>query len=146
MNILVSACLLNVQCRYDRSGMLHNTVAKLLSSHHLIPVCPEIFGGLGIPRPPAELKDNSVVSITGEDITKNFEIGAIETLKLAKLYNCKLAILKERSPSCGSGTVYDGSFTGILIDGNGITAKLLSENGIDVIGESKIIDYFSLKI
>lgn len=144
MNILVSACLLNVQCRYDGSGMLHSSVEKLMSAHHLIPVCPEIFGGLGIPRPPAELKDDRVISYIGEDITDNYKIGAEETLKLAKLYNCKLAILKERSPSCGFGAVYDGSFTGIKIEGNGMTAKLLSENGIEVIGETKISDYFGI--
>ena len=146
MNILVSACLLDVHCRYDGSGMLHNSVANLPNSHHLIPVCPEILGGLGIPRPPAEIKEGRVVSFTGADITENYVIGAEETLKLAKLFNCKLAILKERSPSCGSGTIYDGSFTGILTDGNGITAELLRQNGIEVIGESKIIDYFGLKL
>ena len=146
MNILVSACLLNVHSRYDGSGMLHSSVANLLSSHQLIPVCPELFGGLGIPRPPAEISDGSVINFNGEDITENYEKGAEETLKLAKLFNCKLAILKERSPSCGSGTIYDGSFTGVLTEGNGITAKLLMKNGIEVIGESKIIDYFGLKL
>ena len=137
MNILVSACLLDVKCRYDGSGMLNSEVEAILASHHLIPVCPEILGGLGIPRSPAELKDNRIISIKGKDFTDNYINGAEETLKLAKLYNCKLAILKERSPSCGFGSVYDGSFTKKLIAGYGITAELLFKNGIEVIGEIK---------
>ena len=146
MNILVSACLLNVHCRYDGSGILHSAVNKLLNSHHLIPVCSEVFGGLSIPRLPAEIVNGHVMTFSGEDVTENYNRGAAEALMLAKLYNCKLAILKERSPSCGSGTIYDGSFKGVLIEGNGITADLLRANGVEVIGESQILDYFRIKL
>ncbi|NLH01038.1 MAG: DUF523 domain-containing protein [Clostridiales bacterium] len=142
MNILVSACLLNVNCRYNGTGILHSSVLKLMASHQLIPVCPELFGGLCTPRPPAEIIEGRVVNIAGNDVTEAYEKGAEETLKLAKLFNCKLAVLKERSPSCGHGTIYDGSFTATLTEGNGITADLLIKNGIEVIGESEVLDYF----
>lgn len=146
MNILVSACLLGVNCRYNGTGISHESVQKLSNSHHLIPVCPEILGGLGIPRLPAEIIDGNVISINREDVTDNYKKGAEETLKLAKLFNCKLAVLKERSPSCGCGTVYDGSFKGILTEGDGVTAALLMENGIKVIGESQVISYFGVRL
>ncbi|NLY76612.1 MAG: DUF523 domain-containing protein [Tissierellia bacterium] len=138
MNILISACLLGVNCRYDGKENLINGIEKLKEIYNLIPICPEIYGGLTTPREPAEIIDGKVINRRGEDVTKNFVKGAKETLYLAKLFNCKYAILKERSPSCGYGRIYDGSFSGNLVDGNGITAELLSKNGIKVIGESQI--------
>lgn len=104
----------------------------------MVPVCPEIFGGLATPRDPAEIIGNKVITKNGEDVTENYKRGAKEVLKLAKFYGCKLAILKERSPSCGYGKIYDGTFSGRLTDGNGVTAELLIEIGIRVIGESEI--------
>jgi len=143
MNILVSACLLGVSCRYDGKGKKYEAVEKLMKEHHLIPVCPEVFGGLSTPRNPSEIqKDRSVRMNTGEDVTAQYQKGAEEALKLARLYGCSLAILKERSPSCGYGEIYDGTYTGTKILGNGITADLLSKNGIRVIGESRIEEFF----
>ncbi len=138
MNILVSACLLGVQCRYDGTGALAEGIKKLMEEHTLIPVCPEIMGGLATPRDPAERSGDKVVTKDGADVTENYQKGAMETLKLAKLYQCSCAVLKERSPSCGCGRIYDGSFSRKLVDGNGMTAELLLENGIQVKGESQI--------
>ena len=138
MKILVSACLLGVQCRYDGTGALTEGIKKLMEEHMLIPVCPEIMGGLATPRDPAERSGDKVVTKNGADVTENYQKGAMETLKLAKLYQCSCAVLKERSPSCGCGRIYDGSFGRKLVDGNGMTAELLLENGIQVKGESQI--------
>ena len=138
MNILISACLLGVNCRYDGGGKLIEGIEKLKEIYNLIPICPEIYGGLQTPREPAEIINGKVVNRKGKDVNENFHRGANETLHLAKLYNCKYAILKERSPSCGFGKIYDGTFSGNLVKGNGITAELLSKNGIKVIGESEI--------
>ena len=137
-NILVSACLLGLNCRYNGTGVLREEFEKYKQEYNLIPVCPEIFGGMMTPRDPAEIVNHRVVNSCGEDVTKYYEKGATEVLKLAYFYDCKLAILKERSPSCGSGQIYDGSFTGNLISGNGVTAELLMKNGITVIGETQI--------
>lgn len=138
MNILVSACLLGVECRYNGRGVLEPQVKALLERHHLIPVCPEIMGGLATPRTPAERKDGRVITRDGEDVTSAYEKGAVEALKLAQLFGCRAAILKERSPSCGSGRIYDGTFTGKLTEGEGVCAGLLGEQGIKVYGESQI--------
>lgn len=138
MNIIVSACLLGTACRYDGKSKVNTQVTDLLQKHTLIPVCAEIFGGLSTQRPPAEIVGNRVINSEGRDVTENYVRGANEVLRLARLYDAKIAILKERSPSCGSGRVYDGSFTGTLTDGDGICARLLKENGITVLGESEI--------
>lgn len=138
MNILVSACLLGTACRYDGKSKVNIQVTDLIQKHNLIPVCAEIFGGLSTPRPPAEIVGDKVINSESNDVTENYVRGAIEVLKLARLYDAKIAILKERSPSCGSGRVYDGTFSGTLTDGDGICARLLRENGITVFGESEI--------
>lgn len=138
MNILVSACLLGVHCRYDGNGVLQEGLEKLSKEHHLIPVCPEIYGGLTTPRDPAERVGERIVTKTGQDVTAQYRKGAEEILQLCKFYDCHYAVLKERSPSCGYGRIYDGTFRGILIDGNGVTAQLLSECGVNIYGESKI--------
>lgn len=138
MNILVSACLLGINCRYDGTGKLIEKLDILKEKHNLIPICPEIYGGLETPRLPAEKIGNKIIAKDGRDVTNNYKRGAKEALKLARFYNCKLAILKERSPSCGHGKIYDGTFSNTLIDGDGVAAKLLIENGINVIGESQI--------
>lgn len=137
-NILVSACLLGVQCRYDGTGVIHENMKKLKETCHLIPVCPEIYGGLSTPRDPAERVEDRVITCNGMDVTEQYEKGAEEILRLAEFYQCKLAILKERSPSCGNGIIYDGTFTGRKVDGYGVTAALLIANGIQVLGESEI--------
>lgn len=138
--VLVSACLLGVNCRYNGKGVLEEPVKALMEKAVLIPVCPEILGGLATPRDPAERSGGRVLTINGADVTAAYEKGAMETLKLAQLYDCHYAILKERSPSCGSGRIYDGTHSKILTDGDGITAELLKKNGIQVFGESKTED------
>ncbi len=138
MNILISACLLGVNCRYNATGKAVPELEELMKKHTLIPVCPEQLGGLSTPRSPAEIKGDFVFGKDGIDVTEEFLKGAKETLKIAKLYNCKYAILKERSPSCGNKKIYDGTFSKTIIDGDGVTAKLLKQNGITVFGESEI--------
>ncbi len=137
MKILVSACLLGVRCRYDGKSKPHPAVERLMEQHTLIPVCGEILGGLPTPRVSAERQGERVVTADGRDVTAAYRRGAEEVLRLAERYGCKAAILKERSPSCGSGRIYDGTFTGTLTDGWGVTAELLRDHGICVIGESE---------
>jgi len=138
MTLLVSACLLGCPCRYDGKSKPCGAVLALMEEHTLIPVCPEQMGGLATPRPPAERKAGGVFTESGTDVTAQYRRGAEEALRLAKLYGCTHAILKERSPSCGSGGIYDGSFSRTLIPGDGVTAALLRQNGITVLGESEV--------
>lgn len=138
MTVLVSACLLGVSCRYDGQSKDHPLAAALLEKHTAIPVCPEILGGLPTPRPPAERREGGVFTREGADVTAAYDRGAREVLRLARLYGCTVAILKERSPSCGAGEIYDGTFSHTLTEGFGATAELLAENGIRVIGESQL--------
>ncbi|MBS5789693.1 DUF523 domain-containing protein [Fusobacterium sp.] len=138
MNILISGCLLGLKCRYDSKEKKLPEIEKLIELYNLIPICPEQLGGLPTPRIPAERVKDRVITQVGVDVTKEYQIGAEEALKIAKLYNCKKAILKEKSPSCGCGKIYDGTFSRNLIVGNGITAELLLKNGIEVFGESEI--------
>lgn len=137
---LISACLLGVDCRYDggNNRMSDEKLEKLKAEYELIPVCPEAYGGLTTPRTPSERLDGMVLSKLGADVTEEFQKGAQAALYLAKLFGAELAILKENSPSCGSGTIYDGTFSGTLTPGDGVTAELLKKHGIAVIGESKI--------
>lgn len=141
MNILVSACLLGVSCRYDGKSKGHPLAADLLQKYTAIPVCPEILGGLPTPRPPAERQGKGVFTGTGTDVTEAYRRGAQEVLRLARLYGCTTAILKERSPACGAGEIYDGSFTHTLTEGYGVAAELLQENGIRVLGESELEEF-----
>ena len=139
--ILISACLLGVACRYDGCSkpLDKEIIDELRKKYHLIPVCPEILGGLTTPRIPAEVtSEGKVLRQDGIDVTENYRRGAAEVLRLARIFECDNAILKERSPACGSGKIYDGTFSRTLIYGDGITAELLKENGIRVIGESEI--------
>ena len=135
-NIIVSACLLGVSCRYDGNSKPNEKIIYLKEKYNLIPICPEIMGGLPTPRMPAEIKDGRVKTENGIDVTEEYKKGADEALKLARLFGCKKAILKENSPSCGCGKIYNGEFTRTLKDGNGITAELFIKNGIDVFGEN----------
>ncbi len=139
-NILVSACLLGVSCRYDGQSRPNENVIALKDKYNMIPVCPEIMGGLPTPRLPSEIVNGRVVMENGKDVTMEYQRGAFEALRLAGLFGCRKAVLKEKSPSCGCGKIYDGTFSRKLVQGNGITAQLLLENGIEVLGESSIID------
>ena len=138
--ILVSACLLGIGCRYDGKEKANDRVLKLLNDPDvvLIPVCPEQLGGLPTPRIASERSGDRVVNQAGEDVTAQYWKGAEAALKMAELYGCKKAILKELSPSCGCGAIYDGSFSRQTIPGNGVTAELLLNHGIVVLGESKL--------
>jgi len=108
---------------------------QLVREDKAIPVCPEQLGGLTTPRLPSEIRNGRVFSSEGRDVTPEFEKGAAAVLQIAKEYGCTKAILKARSPSCGKGQIYDGTFSGKLVDGNGKTTALLLENGIEVITE-----------
>jgi len=130
--IVVSACLAGVNCNYKGRSSEVAAVAELVRDGKAIMVCPEQLGGLGTPRVPAEIKDNRVITKTGIDVTEAFVRGADEVLNICKKYHCRKAILKSNSPSCGCGKIYDGNFTGTLIEGNGITAALLMKNGMEV--------------
>ena len=164
MPALVSACLLGVSCKYSGGHNYSEAVVNLKEKYQLIPVCPEQMGGLMTPRVPAEVcsvkkqqmehgemttaaaetdsadecMERRVLAKDGTDVTEQFQRGAQEALKLAQLFGCKCAVLKSRSPSCGSGVIYDGTFTGTKIAGDGITAELLKEYGIKVFSEEKL--------
>ena len=134
--ILVSACLLGINCKYNGKNNYHQELLDYLKDKSVIPICPEIYGGLKTPRDPSEIKGDKVITKEGQDVTENFQRGAEETLKLAKEFNVKKAILKSKSPSCGYGEIYDGTFSDQLIKGNGITAELLKQNGIEILTEN----------
>ena len=131
--ILVSACLLGINCKYDGGNNASKEIDEFLKDYEIIPICPEIMGGLPTPRKASEINNNKVINIEGQDVTKEFEKGAQESLFLAKKYNVKKALLKAKSPSCGNGKIYDGTFTKTIIDGDGKTTQLLKENGIEII-------------
>ena len=138
MKILVSACLLGEPCRYDGKSKPNSAVISLKENHILIPVCPEVLGGLKTPRIPAEVQGEKVVRSDGYDVTKEYLKGARITLDIAKKEGVQIAILKSKSPSCGNKQIYDGTFSRRLIDGKGITVKHLEENGIKVIDENEL--------
>ena len=133
--LLISACLLGVRCRYDGGSKPQPGVEALAEQYRLIPVCPEQLGGLPTPRSPSERQGDRVVSRQGRDVTAEYRRGAEEALRLLDFFHAEGAVLKERSPSCGKGVIYDGSFSGKLIPGEGVTARLLRENGVEVRGE-----------
>ena len=140
MIILVSACLLGAGCRYDGESKPNDAVLALLERHTLIPVCGEVMGGLPTPRIPSERRGEAVINAAGQDVTAAYRRGAAEVVRLAGLYSARIAILKERSPACGSGRIYDGTFTHTLTDGWGVTAEALRQRGVAVYGESQVPD------
>ena len=146
--ILVSECLCGINCKYSGGNNINEKILKLVKEGKAVLVCPEQLGGLSTPRDPSEIKCGTaqdvldgkakVLSISGKDVTENYIKGAEEALKIAKLFGFSEAILKANSPSCGCGFVYDGNFNGNLIEGNGVTAQLLLDNGISVKTEKDI--------
>ncbi len=148
MPVLISACLLGVNCRYDGGNAYNKTAADIALLEGAIPVCPEQLGGSSTPRPPAEISGGDGASVldghcrvkgkNGEDGTENFIKGAVEVLKIANACGANKAILKARSPSCGAGCIYDGTFSGTRQKGNGVTAELLIRNGLEVITEDDL--------
>lgn len=136
--ILVSACLLGCPCRYDAKSCGNQEVLDLANDVILIPVCPEQMGGLPTPRIPAEIVGDKIINRDGMDVTKEYELGADMALKIAQLNHVSYALLKQKSPSCGSNMIYDGTFTGHLIEGKGITTKRLEEHNITVFSEDTL--------
>ncbi|WP_238884820.1 DUF523 domain-containing protein [Clostridium sp. YIM B02551] len=142
--IIVSACLLGVNCKYNGQNNEVNDILKFIDKDEIVLVCPEQLGGLTTPRPPAEIDElGNVITKNGNDVTKEFTKGAEETLKIAKLYNVNAAILKKNSPSCGFGEIYNGTFQGVKKSGNGITAELLNKNNIKVYNEENFKELLS---
>lgn len=142
--ILVSACLLGHRVRYDGGAKALERPAQSVWHYwkeqgRLIPACPECAGGLAVPRQPAEKQhDGRILTIAGEDVTQPFGSGADLALALAQQHGIQLAILKANSPSCGNEMIYDGSFSGQLIEGEGVTAQALTQAGIRVFNENQI--------
>lgn len=138
--LLISACLIGADCKYSGGNNALNggTLLALRERYELVPVCPEFAGGLPTPRDPSERLNDRVVSCNGRDVTREYECGAEVALGLARRFGCHKALMKERSPSCGSGEIYDGSFSGTVISGYGTAAEKLRAAGIDVIGESSV--------
>ena len=139
-SLLISACLLGANCKYSggSNALPAETLQKLRENYRLLPVCPETAGGLGVPREPSERRGERVVNRLGRDVTAEYRAGAAIALALCRRFDCEKALLKERSPSCGSGTIYDGSFSSVLIRADGVAAQLLKQAGIEVLGESEI--------
>lgn len=138
MKYIVSACLLGDNCKYNGENNYDENVFKFLENKEFIKVCPECLGGLSIPRIPSEICGDKVINKDGIDVTLEYNLGAKKTLKIAKENNCTCAIFKSRSPSCGCGEIYDGTFSKTIKNGDGITTKLLKENKIKVITNEQI--------
>jgi uncharacterized protein YbbK (DUF523 family) len=139
--LIISACLIGISCRYDgKDNVLTSVEMEKLKEHFiLILVCPEQLGGLPTPRLPAEIQKNGdVLRNDGANVSNEFKLGAAEALKIAKLSDCKIALLKAHSPSCGNKKIYDGSFKGKMIEGQGLTVKLFEKNTIKVYNENEI--------
>ena len=143
--LLVSACLVGIPCRYDGDSCPHDLLQALAMQGDILPLCPEVLGGLPTPRPPAEIQGGDgddvlegrarVVNTEGKDVTAEFLAGAQKALHVAHRWGIKVAILKARSPSCGVGQIHDGSFSGRLVEGDGVAAALLKREGIIVKSE-----------
>ena len=137
--IVVSKCLIGENCKYDGTNNFCPEVMEFLKDKDYVSVCPEMLGGLGCPRKPAEIKGDKVINSENKDVTENFVSGAEKALEIALKNKATLAILKESSPSCGGKTIYSGNFDGKKIKGTGITAKLFKEKGIKVISEKDVM-------
>ena len=140
IKVLISACLLGDNVKYSGGNNLSPELVTLLEKYNvdIVKVCPECFAGLPIPRVPSEIKETKVFSKDGRDITEEFLSGAEKTFKIAKENQIDFAILKERSPSCGSSYIYDGSFSGKVIQGQGLTVRKLNEENIVIFSEENL--------
>ena len=136
----ISACLLGVNCKYNGGNNLVEDLKKLEDKYEFIPICPEVMGGLPTPRVPSEVIGDKVINQNGIDVTNEYNKGAMDSLNLLIKNNCKIAILKAKSPSCGMGEIYDGSFTHTLIKNDGVTVKLFKEHGIKIYNEFNFKD------
>ncbi|WP_270181582.1 DUF523 domain-containing protein [Alkalihalobacillus sp. CinArs1] len=148
--ILVSSCLAGLEVRYDGNHSLHSKVRRLVEHKKAVTVCPELLGGFGTPREPAEIIGESgedvldgnarVVDKTGKDVTASYIEGAEKALEIAKRVGATTIILKENSPSCGSSMIYNGEFNGKKVVGDGVTSALLKRNGFTVISEKQFVE------
>ena len=136
--IIVSSCLLGCNCRYDGKNCENKEIIELAKTHTLIPICPEQMGGLTTPRQPSERVKDRVINKIGEDVTEQYERGAGIAYRLASINDCHYAILKAKSPACGTGLIYDGTFTGGKVEGNGVCSELFQKMGIKVFTEEEI--------
>ncbi len=141
MKIMVSACLLGDNVKYDGTNNYNEELVNFLKDYEIIKICPEVFGGLSTPRDPSEIQGDKVINNKGIDVTEYFIRGANKALDIAIKNNIKVAILKKNSPSCGSNTIYDGTFTHTLTTGDGITSKLLKDYGITILNEKNYKEY-----
>lgn len=137
--ILVSACLLGENCKYSGGNNACVELIEYLKDKEYISVCPEVMGGLPTPRACSERVKDRVMNNAGEDVTKAFCLGAEKALAAAQEHHCELCILQVRSPSCGAGIIYDGTFSGRLVEGNGLTAQLLIDHGFKVISSEQFV-------
>lgn len=139
-HLLISACLIGADCKYSggNNALEDGILERLKEKYVLIPVCPEFAGGLPTPRDPSERRDGKVISSAGADVTAEYEKGADIALTLSRRFACQKALLKEKSPSCGSGEIYDGSFTGTVVPGFGTAAEKLRHAGIELFGENSV--------
>ena len=136
--LLISSCLIGNNTKYNGKNNYIKEIERLKLKYELIPICPEVLGGLSIPRDPSEINNDKVISINGKDVTKEFNIGANKALNIALLNNIKYALLKDGSPSCANTYIYDGTFKNNKIDGIGITTKLLKSHNIKIYNENNI--------
>lgn len=135
---VVSGCLAGLSCRYDGGSKPFEPVRRLVEEGRAVTACPESLSGLPVPRPPCEQRDGRVIMRTGEDVTEAFELGAERAMRIVRAHGCTAAILKARSPSCGFGQIYDGSFTGATCAGMGIWASRLREAGLTLYSEDML--------
>ena len=143
MNVLISRCLLGINCRYDGKNNEIKNLKEKFPQINFIDVCPEVDSGMKTPRKPCEIKNSKVINIDGEDFTKNFKKGGEIALRICKKNKIKLALLKAKSPSCGKDLIYDGNFNRNLIKADGITCQILKENGIIIFSEKELDDFYS---
>ena len=141
MKVIVSACLAGDYCKYNGGNNLNQKMMDFLKSHEIIKVCPEVLGGLPIPRPSAEIVHGQVMNNDGKNITKEFTLGAQKAFEIVKKEKPDLIILQSRSPSCGIKQIYDGTFSNTVISGDGITARKLKKAGIRIFGEGNVMHF-----
>ena len=145
MKVAVSSCLLGINCKYSGGNNYHDELNRWLKDHEITAVCPEVLGGLPVPRVSCEIRNEKVKTKSGDDKTKEYRRGAEKALAQVRENGCELVILQARSPSCGVCHIYDGTFSKTLTEGDGIFAALLKKAGIPVISESQIETCFPLK-
>lgn len=142
MKIAVSSCLLGICCKYNGKSNYNKEICDLQKKHQLIPICPEVLGGLSTPRIPSEIIKDQVINQDGDNVTNNYILGANKAYQILKDNNVEVAILKSKSPSCGYGEIYDGTFSHSLIQGNGITSQFFLERNIKIYNENNFKDLF----